>query len=596
MRKSLLPFCLLLTQYLATAADLPLENPSFEEGLGGWTFSSQEVDAVALEVEGRSCAAIRVAPGQKTGFPHLYQDAEISPGQLVEATVECQGQRVGGGRGAYLSLSFHTDTSRIDFIQSERLYSEGEWDLLRVSAVAPPESKKVRLALILHGQGEAFFDHARWSVWPSRTAPPGAGEQVRIEITPEVVCEGLIGFGFEDDGWFFNEDNTRAGVDLETDAPLREGRIEWMDPDWVRMFFWHKDWCPSGDWKSFDFETDNMRSHYRSLEVYQRLGTRVNVTGVEWGMDPNLYRDAEAFAQALGEFFDHLIKVKGFTCIRDWTLSNEPNDALGGRGYSFADYARVLQAVSREFDRRGLELNIVGSDDAAGPLWFAETVSNPTTSEVCDLFVSHHYFKRMNLPLIPDFFAERFAALAKSGSGKPFAVGEFGFQDQESGTLENPIMRTYPYAPWSMAFAIEGLNRGTAGFAIWCLHEILYPGGGKMTYGLWDDQTKGWAVRPVYHAWSLLTRLTEAGEKVRRCGSSHPDWVKGALAGDTFFWVNLAESEVRLEVVGEDLSEWTAHTENRLEGDRECGFPLEQVKGTVLLPPLSFGHASLKLP
>lgn len=111
-------------------------------------------------------------------------------------------------------------------------------------------------------------------------------------------------------------------------------------------------------------------------------------------------------------------------------------------------------------------------------------------------------------------------------------------------------METYPYAVWTAAFVIEGLNRGVAGFSIWCLHEVYYPGGGFMNYGLWDFKDNGWEPRPVYHPWAAFSRLTEKGDRVRRCDSSHPGHVLGAAVGRTLFWVNRGDQAAQVRISG----------------------------------------------
>src|SRR5690606_21963372 len=119
------------------------------------------------------------------------------------------------------------------------------------------------------------------------------------------------------------EENTSRGV-TEADFALREARIKAMDPDWVRMFVWYPDWNPSGDGETFDWETDGMRSHCRTLDVYQRLGTAVTLTGVEWSVKTPWSRP-EKRAHAIGALFEYLIRVRGYTCIQHWILTNEPN-------------------------------------------------------------------------------------------------------------------------------------------------------------------------------------------------------------------------------------------------------------------------------
>ena len=408
-------------------------------------------------------------------------------------------------------------------------------------------------------------------------------------MTEEVACEQFKGFGAEDDGWFYNPENAAHGVD-EADASLREKRIAWMSPDYVRMFCWYKEWNPSSDWETFTFDSDHMLSRYRTLDLYQRLGTTVNLTGVEWGVEAP-YAEPEKVAKALGALFEQLIKVKGYMCVRQWTLTNEPNTNWTQRGDIFEKFVKIHQLVKAEFAARGLDVKVVGSDDTAGETWFRQCVEDPAYFETADVFASHRYFPFADRGLATRFYDERLGLLRGKTPLKPFVVGEFGFQDARAGVVDNPLMEEYRYAIWTAAFTIEGLNAGVAGFSIWCLHEVYYPGNGFMNYGLWEFKDKDWRPRPVYHAWAPFSRFTEPGDRVRKCVSSHPDHVRGAVVNTTLFWVNQSETPAKVIIKGLSPKEVRIMTEATLSGDRECRaeHPVDHHRFTA--PPMSFGYA-----
>ena len=566
-----------------------LSNPGFASGLQGWSASSDKVLMEAVFADGRTAAQITVPADAPVGYPCLYQEVPARPRELFEARVEAMARQVRDGYGVYAAIEFYDGNGkRLSFSQSEPVYFDSKWTGLNIRAFAPPDAVKARLCLILHGRGEAYFDSASLVRLGEVSAKPLDGP-VTLTITRKVVCNSLIGFGAEDDGWFYGPENAAHGI-TDEDIALREGRVEWMNPDWVRMFFWYTDWCPSGDWKTFSFDSPNMQSHYRTLDLYQRIGARVNVTGVEWGM-PDPYGQPERVAHAIGALFEHVIRTKGYTCVRDWTLTNEPNGAFMQMRYPFDRYVEIHRLVKQEFARRGLSVSIVGSDDTRGLPWFAQCVKDDAYFQTADLFCSHCYLQYGDTFLGPFFFDDRLSLLAKRKPRKPFIVGEFGFQDARSGTLENPLMETYPYAVWTAAFVIEGLNRGVAGFSMWCLHEVYYPGGGFMNYGLWDFKDNSWKPRPAYHAWANFCRLTEAGDNVRRCESSHPDHVLGALVGKTLFWVNRSDQPAEVRISGFKPAQARIMTESTLEGDRECGTLQKIEHNRFTAPPQSFGYA-----
>jgi hypothetical protein len=176
---------------------------------------------------------------------------------------------------------------------------------------------------------------------------------------------------------------------------------------------------------------------------------------------------------------------------------------------------------------------------------------------------------------------------------KPFVVGEFGFQDERSTHLLNPIMAEYRYAIWTVDFVAQALNRGAAGMSIWTMHEVYYPGNGFMEYGLWEWANEDWRVRPVYHAFGMFPRLTERGDASYVCESSHPQSFRAARVEDTVFWVNSNDEPLEVEFRGVEAAEARVMTQDNIEGDRETGELVPLEANTLLAPARSFGYIRL---
>lgn len=579
--------CLVPLTVLGAGENL-LGNLTLESGVEGWVLAEGNSRIEAGQIDGLSVATITVPPDAKPGWPSLYREFAAAPGDLLVAQVRVRTEDVGGGHGAYIAIEFNdTGDERITYAQSEGLKGTGGWTELRIRSVAPPDTARARFVCLLNGHGRAHFTAARVENAGSMATGPLDGP-VTLTVTDDVVCEEFLGFGFEDDGWFYNDENAAHGV-TEEDYALKERRVEWMDPDRVRMFFWIKDYCPSGNWETFDFDSVNMRSHYRTLDLYQRIGADVNVTGVEWGFD-RPYDDVPRAAKGIATLVEHLVRDRGYTCVKSWTLTNEPNGSWVPRGDTFEHFAELTRLVRKEFSRRKLDVQVVGSDDTSGLAWFTRCVEDDDYFHAADYFASHLYQPFPDRVLSPFFFKDRLELLAKRQPRKPFTVEEFGFQDQRSDALNNPIMMTYPYAVWAAAFCIEGLNLGVAGFSIWASHEVYYPGNGFMEYALWEFKDDGWKVRPVYHAWANFCRLTDKGDPVRRCESSSPNHVIAARVGDTLFWVNRADVPAEVRIEGMPAKEVRIHTESTLEGDRETGTLQALQEPLFTAPPQSFGY------
>lgn len=579
-----------------SAAGYPIEvqltNPTLTEGTVGWEF---EGDAAAFEsaaVDGRQMVRARVDVAQPPGWVLMAQRLQFEPGQHVYAEVRARAVDVHDGWGALIAISHHDAAgAQIAQVRSEITNREQRWETLTTQTIVPEGTAWSRFKLTLHGAGVAYFDTPQVRVLGDE--PPPIEGPVILTVTPEVVCEKLVGFGAEDDGWFYNDVNRRHGVE-PADYAVRERRIRWLDPDWVRMFMWYPDWCPSGDWETFTWDTPNMQSKYRTLDVYQEIGAAVNVVGVSWGME-RPYDRPEAFAQAVGSLFEHLIRTRGYTCVRYWTLANEPDSELYIHyGYSFDEYRRLHERVQAEFARRGLDVQIVGSDDAMSARWFNRCVADQQYADLADVFATHCYFHAGEYGLVDPFFEARTPALRKHAPGKPMVVAEYGFLSPEWHSHFNPLMRTYDYALLTTEFCIAALNHGAAGTCIWVLESCYYIDDKQMTFGLWEFADQDYQPRPVYHAAGMFSRLTEAGDAVRKVTSTHPRQVVGGCAGGTLFWVNLTDQSAEVRVTGLPVTAVRVMTESTLHGDQACGVVQDVDDGRFLAPPRSFGHSVIE--
>jgi len=572
-----------------------LINGGFEDGLTGWRTDSPALIAQALTLGGRTVARIEVPAEAPFGSHALYQDLPARPGEVLIARGEVMLMRISDGAGAYLETVYlNAQGEALNALPQDHAVVSGHWTRLDTPLhhriAVPPDCAVVRLRLAFHGHGEATFDNVSLERLVQPAVPPLDGP-VTLTVSGEVVCDDLFGFGAEDDGWFHLAVNMEKGVAAEEIA-LCERRIRWVDPAWIRSFIHFGEWWPNRESQTFTFDSPGMASHYAALDLYQQIGARLCLVGADWNMD-HLYDDAEAVAHAIGALYEHLIRERGYSCIQYWTLVNEPDSGFHRtRAYRFEHFTRIHQLVKAEFARRGLAIEIIGSDDADARAFFEECVRDPAYRALTDIFCSHTYPRSTCIPAsIPEFFDGRLSALRTHAPDRPFIVGEMGFLGPWFTSHDNPLILTYPYAIWTAAFAIEGLNRGVAGFSFWTMHEVYYPFGKKMQFGLWDFKDNDWRTRPVYHAWVAFCRHARCGDPVRRCDSTRPDRVLGALVGSTLFFVNRGDEPARVRIEGFAPRQVRIMTEATLEGDGDCGVVEEIQDGHFTAPPQSFGYA-----
>ena len=601
MRMERIFWWLVVVSGVVSAQAFELKNGDFSAGFSGWNIKKDtEIlksceDFQILEIRSGNVLRIDAAPSPTPVWRALRQSVEVDEGDIIDFDIELRLEHPLYGHGSFLMIAFlDQNGSDLGFVGGEPCTNiDGVWTELACHAAAPEGATKAVLEIVMHGQGMAYFKNAHAGITGSVIPQPLHGS-VKVEVSDKVTCNSLWGFGFEDDGWFYNQLNREQGI-TEAEYQMNRDRIEWLQPNWVRMFFWHKEWNPSSDGEIFTFESDGMQSHYKTLELYQRLNVPVVFAGTRWCV-PDLYTDPVAFAKSVGSMFDYLHKEKGLTCVKYWSLLNEPNLDLSDHGpVSFAQYVEMHRLVKAEFERRGLDVKIVGSDDGASSAWFDRCVFDQPYYDLVDVMCSHTYFRPAEAKLSKRFIEKRTERLAQQSVRKPFIVGEYGFHDVNMNSHVSTLMNTFDYGIRNTEFCINLLNLGGAGASIWTSHAAFYADTPKlMDFGLWRYKDSDWAIRPVYHSVAMFSRQIATGDKAYGVTTSHPHRFKMARAGNTLFWVNMSDTKTPVHISGFDADVAVVMTGKNLKGDRDCG-DVVSIKGNKFTaPPRSFGYMKAK--
>lgn len=169
-----------------------------------------------------------------------------------------------------------------------------------------------------------------------------------VDITPaETASTHFWGFGVE---W---DSHAHGHYELDDhEYSLIEDRIAWMRLPVARVMMLCK-WCCLED-GTYDFETAEMNRLYLLLDILQQQGTTVILTdwgvGLEW-MKAEGIRKAAApqYARAIAVYLNHLLKIKGYHCIRSFVIGNEPD--LEILDYMF--WKQAVRSVHSELLRTG---------------------------------------------------------------------------------------------------------------------------------------------------------------------------------------------------------------------------------------------------
>ncbi len=347
-----------------------------------------------------------------------------------------------------------------------------------------------------------------------------------LGVTNEVINNDFYGFGAETLPWLWTKENLKQGIN-EDDIKLNIKRIKEMELPLTRIFVPWEIWNPSTDYRTFTFESDGMQSLYKTLDIYQDMGTSVIIVTVDWLRD-SPWHDVKKSSRAVLKLLEYLVKGKGYSCVHFWTLTNEPELTYEWlKKMPFENYIQIHRLVKEGLKKRKLSVKIICSDEVESESWFRDSAESLFDS--ADIFSSHKYLYPHKIESISSFFKDRINIIAKSSKKempKPFFLCEFGFRGKDFGTYTNGLMNDFDYGLFTAELCIDALNNRVSGVSIWCLHEIFMPDGKKMKIGLWRYKDCNWEPKPVFYAYSLFTKYIKNGSRVLAIANSSSPHIK----------------------------------------------------------------------
>ncbi len=314
---------------------------------------------------------------------------------------------------------------------------------------------------------------------------------------------------------------------------------DWLGLDWCRVEVEQRMYEPERG--RFEFDNAEMRILYRILDWCQRRGVDVFFQqmwgNVSWNAFPEWREDParrvhsgpaslDAYAAGLAALMEHLLKIKGYACIRWLSITNEP-----GHGWSWwieppqkpMPLAPGLAAVRTALERRGLTIPLAGPDWTDLPALEPEKIDFDPLVGAYDL---HSYWANFDgreggYPLAEA--EKRLAAWAgwAHARGKPFFLSElgtmaFGWKD------DHPGPGSYPSALKDAELVIRGLNAGVDAFNRWSFVNRGDLDGQWQLVDTWDRSAKKLLPRfsphpNAYFVFGLLARFTAKRSEVLRC-------------------------------------------------------------------------------
>jgi hypothetical protein len=315
---------------------------------------------------------------------------------------------------------------------------------------------------------------------PVRTMLGGIGASIHV-IETQLPSKNANGDSWSGSGW---GGNPGAGDERHWQELFHHA--EWLGLDWCRVELEQQTYEPKR--RVFDWENPEMRVLYRVLDWADRMGVDVFLQqmwgDVAWNAYPGNAEDpvkrlrsapysVSDWAHGIGELVDHLVRVKGYKCIRWVSVSNEPGDDSFAwwqdSDMKSAPFTPALKAVRDELDRRGLAVPISGPDWTDLPELVPARIDFDSYIGAYDIHSYNGVFDSMGGTSYNLAQAEQrmtgWAQWAHS-RGKPFFLSEFGTMAFGWGN-EDVGPASWQAGLKNASLVVRGINAGVDGFNRW---------------------------------------------------------------------------------------------------------------------------------
>lgn len=250
-----------------------------------------------------------------------------------------------------------------------------------------------------------------------------------------------------------------------------------------------------------------------------------------WGMMDEVTSDIR-WAKITADMLDYLIIKKGFTCIKWFVNSNEPNLTSGkNKNNTYAIWEKGVKNVRKELDRVGLQqVGIIGGDTTGfedSEEYFTNIAKN-IPGEVGDYGV-HLYVS--NIAVDRGEIYDQVKLLYKDIKKIDYRLGdtiqgdvwEAGLRDGKTVLDCQTLINTASYATRMTDFTIQCLAGGINGVCYWDFDDAMHfmytqntmtPKEWGMFSSLAEASSGKQALRPWFHTSSLLCHLFKKGNKI----------------------------------------------------------------------------------
>ena len=434
---------------------------------------------------------------------------------------------------------------------------------------------------------------------------PTSVDMDKIAFTSEdITSNSFGGLGVE---WGAYEDTDKLAVGgwdrvINYMDHLGAARIRLMiNYDWFcQNFDAHNNTDPNDDTWTYNFTNKYARNMIEILEYCQEHAIDVafgcwNVIGDTdetkdvWHMMDKVTSDIR-WAKITADVLNFLVNQKGFSCIKWFVNSNEPN-MVGEKGSSknynntYLVWEQGVRNVRDALDKIGLEhIGIIGGD-TTGVIGTEEYFTNIArripglvADYGCHLYIGNYDIDRGQMLGQIKKIASKIKEIDQGfGTIRENNVWEAGLLDGKNLLDCQTTIRTPDYAIRIVDYTIQCLAGGMNGVVYWDFDDAMHfmyqqntttPKEWGMFSSLAEASSGKQELRPWYHSTSLLTHLFKKGNRVYSPEQNNPERTKTFRSIAT---ISQDGKQGGFVCINADMSKSTTKTfylEDEVQGDK----------------------------
>lgn len=375
---------------------------------------------------------------------------------------------------------------------------------------------------------------------------------VEINISTETVSTGFIGNGAE---WDPYDEAPAWGSEIsENDWQKLFRRLDYMKPQYVRCMI-------NSPFRYYDAKTGKY-DKTRNIQSISRLlqyCTDNDITVMYGEYNPPTWKmkEDQRWVDMSVDYLNYLVTDLGFSCIKYFVIFNEPD---GDWASTNGDFEVWKNMIHRFYDEMKQYPGLTEKVTFAGPDVVID-YKNPASAYDAEGWVKQTAAELDNLMGVYDIHAYPGQAQVRNGeysdilakykkhvpAGKKIVLGEAGYKywrEADSllmaeynrraenhpftkGTDCNMLVYDYFYGLDMPLLAMEMMNSGYSGMAVWMLDDAMHSKNDSgntediKLWGMWNilgeevfGKPEEEEIRPWFYTWSLMCRYFPAGSDI----------------------------------------------------------------------------------